>query len=235
MDSTRLPKKVMANVVGKPILEHIIDRVSFSTYIQTIVIATTINVKDNSIAAWAQNKGVCLFRGSEKDVLDRYYQAALRLEANLIVRVCSDDPFIDPLIMDKVIQYYLNHRNTVDYVSNDLIPSYPLGLNVEVFSITALKKAWQEAKEPYQREHVTPYIYQHPEIFSLVNVENNEDLSYMRWTVDEARDLEFVTEVYKRLYKEGEIFLMKDILTLLRKEPQLMEINKNVKQKTLVE
>lgn len=235
MGSTRLAQKVMVDILGKPMLEQIVDRISFSTYVDTIAIVTTRNPKDNPIATWAQSKGIHFFRGEEDDVLDRYYQIALQLAAEVIVRICSDNPLIDPLVMDKVIQYYLNHGKNVDYVSNYLIRSYPLGLDVEVFSARALERAWQEAKEPYQREHVTPYIYEHPEKFRLANVKNDEDLSYMRWTVDEEKDLEFVRAVYKRLYKGGKIFLMRDVLNLLEKEPQLMEINKGVKQKKLGE
>lgn len=233
--STRLPGKVLKNIVGKPMLAHVIERVENIRLVDEIVIATTVKEEDRVILRLANDCGVKSFSGSEEDVLDRYYQAAKRYQADVIVRITSDCPLIDPEVVDKAIAFYLKYKGTVDYVSNSLRRSYPRGLDTEVFSFEVLERTWQKAKEPHQREHVTPYIYKHPETFRLANVENSEDRSYMRWTVDEEKDLEFVKEVYKRLYKEGEIFLMKDVLTLLRKEPQLMEINKNVTQKGLIE
>lgn len=234
MGSTRLPGKIIKEIVRKPMLGHVIERLRKSRLINEIVIATTKN-KNNPILKITQDYGVKIFIGSEEDVLDRYYQAARRYKDDVIVRITSDCPLIDPEVVDKVIKYFINSEDKIDYVSNTLKRSYPLGLDTEVFSFMALEKAWQEAKETYQREHVTPYIYEHPEIFRLANVENSEDLSYLRWTVDEERDLEFVRKVYERLYKEDEIFLMQDVLNLLKKEPQLMEINKEVKQKKLGE
>ena len=139
-----------------------------------IVIDTTKN-KNNLILELAQEYNVKSFIGSEKDVLDRYYQAARKYKANVIVRITSDCPLIDPEVVDKVIRYYLENKSKLDYVSNTLTCSYPRGLDVEVFSLRALKKACQEAKEPYQREHVTPYIYEYPETFRLANVKNNEE------------------------------------------------------------
>lgn len=233
--STRLPGKVLKNIVGKSMLAHVIERVENIRLVDEIVIATTVKEEDRVILRLANDCGVKSFSGSEEDVLDRYYQAAKRYQADVIVRITSDCPLIDPEVVDKAIAFYLKYKGTVDYVSNSLRRSYPRGLDTEVFSFEVLERTWQKAKEPHQREHVTPYIYKHPETFRLANVENSEDRSYMRWTVDEEKDLEFVKEVYKRLYKEGEIFLMKDVSTLLRKEPQLMEINKNVTQKGLIE
>lgn len=230
--STRLPNKVMANIANKPMLYHVVKRLCYSKYIGQVVVATTQNSEDHSIVNWGKKNRINIFCGSDKDVLDRYFCAARKFNAEVIVRATADNPLVDPIVGDKAIKYFLDNGNEIDYVNCIF---YPLGCGIEVISIRALERAWQEASKPYQREHVTPYIYEHPEIFYLVNVENNEDLSYMRWTVDEERDLEFAREVYKRLYKEGEIFLMKDILTLLRKEPQFIEINKNVKQKALVE
>ena len=235
MGSTRLLGKILKDIAGKPMLAHVIERLKNAKLVDEIVIATTRQEEDRTILKFADKSRVKSFAGSGEDVLDRYYQAAKKYQADVVVRITSDCPLIDPDVVDQVIVFYLKNKSTVGYVSNSLKRSYPRGLDTEVFPFEVLKRAWQEANKPYQREHVTPYIYQHPEIFHLANVENNEDLSYMRWTVDEERDLEFVREVYKRLYKEGEIFLMEDILTLLRKEPQLMQINKNVKQKALIE
>jgi len=232
--SIRLPQKVLKDIAGKPMLAHVIERLKKSQLIDEILMATA---KDNnmSILELAQKYGVKCFVGIEEDVLGRYYNAAREFKVDIIVRITSDCPLIDPEVVDKVIKRYIENKEKIDYISNTLKRSYPRGLDAEVFSFRVLEKTWKEAKRPYQREHVTPYIYEHPEIFRMANVENNEDLSSMRWTVDEEKDLEFVREIYKRLYKRGKIFLMEDILRLLKREPKLMEINKNGKQKNLTE
>lgn len=223
--SARLPGKVLMDVMGKPILQHIIERLRKCQLIDQIVVAIA-NEKDSPILAFVEKYDIENFVGDELDVLDRVYRTAKEYQAKVVVRICCDRVMIDPQVVDRVISFYLN--NEVDYVSNCLAPSYPQGLVVEVFSFNALKTAWQNAKEAYQREHVTIYIYEHPEIFRLANVKNDKDLSYMRWTVDVKEDLEFAREVYRRLYRDDEVFLMDDVLALLRREPELMEINKSI-------
>lgn len=230
--STRLPEKVLKNIAGKPMLAHVIERLKKSKLIHEIVIATAKD-KNMSIPELAQKCGVRFFLGSEEDVLDRYYKAAVKFKADIIVRITSDCPLIDPLVVDQVIKRYRGSKGKIDYMSNTLKQSYPRGLDTEVFSFKVLEKTWKEAGKPYQREHVTPYIHEHPEIFHVANVENNVDLSSMRWTVDEEEDLKFIREIYKKLYKRGKIFLMNDVLSLLKREPSLMEINKSIKQKDL--
>jgi spore coat polysaccharide biosynthesis protein SpsF len=227
MSSTRLPGKVLLDIQGKPLLEHVIDRVKASKLINQIVIATCSNEKDKAIINFAQQRGIPYYVGSEEDVLDRFYQAAKRFGAEIIVRITGDDPFLDPEVIDRVVTYYLNHQDSLDYVSNWIKPTYPEGLDVEVFSFAALEKAWREANKPSEREHVTPYIWNHPELFRLSNIENDEDLSNLRWTVDTEADLKFTLEIYARLY-HGQVFLMKDILALLRKEPELNLINSGI-------
>lgn len=226
MASTRLPGKIMVNVAGKPILEHIIERIKKSQLIDKIVVATTVKEQDKPTIAIANKCNVESFAGSEEDVLDRFYQAAKVYEADIIVRITADDPFKDPEVIDKVVTCYLGYKSATDYASNTINPTYPLGLDVEVFSFDTLERTWREAKEPFEREHVTPYIWGHPEIFRLANVQNEEDLSHLRWTLDNEADLEFIQEVYAILYREGKIFLMDDILDLLKKEPRLVRINK---------
>lgn len=233
MGSERLPGKVLMDIVGRPMLWHVVNRIKYAKYIDKLVIATTTNKKDDVIEDFCKKYALDFYRGSEGDVLDRYYQTAKKYQVDVVVRITSDCPLIDPEVVDKVVAFYLKNRDIVDYASNSLKRSYPRGLDTEVFSFEVLKKTWQEANKLYQREHVTPYIYEHPEIFRLANVNNDEDLSYVRWTVDEKKDLEFVREIYKRLYKNGEIFLMKHILALFKKEPQILDINKEVKQKAL--
>ncbi len=226
MSSVRLPGKVLLDICGKPLLEHFIQRVSVAESIQRIIVATTKNVKDRAIIEFAQKHGITHYVGSEDDVLDRFYRAARQYAAKTIVRITPDNPFIDPQVIDRVVNCYLSSEN-LDYVSNRMKPTYPEGLDVEVFSFTALERAWKKAKKPSEREHVTPYIWNHPELFQLANVANDQDFSYMRWTLDTEADLRFTQEVYSRLYR-GQIFVMKDILTLLHEEPQLQQMNYGV-------
>lgn len=224
MSSIRLPGKVLLDIEGKPLLAHVVDRVRLARLIDRIVIATTENEKDRAIINFAEGEGIPFYVGSEDDVLDRFYRTAKERAAENIVRITPDDPFKDPEVIDKVVDYYLGHGGEVDYVSNTIKPTYPEGLDVEVFSFNALERAWREAKAPSEREHVTPYIWNHPELFRLANIENDEDLSDMRWTLDNEADLRFTREVYARLY-HGQVFLMKDILALLHTEPELAHIN----------
>jgi len=227
MGSTRLPRKVLNDIVGKPMLWHVINRVKKAKLIDEIVIVTTTEDEDEIIAKWAKNNNLKCYRGSVEDVLDRYYQAAKKFKANTIVRVTPDDPLKDPEIIDKVIKFYLDNKINLDFVSNTIKPTYPEGLDVEVFSFSTLKRAWEEAKKKSEREHVTPYIWNHPDKFRLANVaKEGENLSHLRWTVDYPEDLEFTRAIYARLYKEGKIFLMQDVLDLLKKCPELAKINK---------
>ncbi len=231
MGSSRLPGKTMMELCGKPMLWHLINRLDHAKLISDIVIATTTDKRDDIIEKFCEENGILLFRGSEEDVLDRYYQAAKRYNADTIVRITSDCPLIDPRVVDKVIKEYLKNRKFVSGLNNVSNRTYPRGLDTEVFSFSALETAWKHAVDPYQREHPTVYIYEHPELFKVKCVENSRDLSMLRWTVDEKKDFMLVTEIYKRLYKAGGIFLMSDIVALMEKEPFLMDINKDVKQK----
>lgn len=224
--STRLPGKVLKEVSGKPLLWHVINRVKKAKLIDSTVLATTTKKEDLKLIEIASKAGIESYAGSEDDVLERYFQAATKYKADIIVRITADCPLIDPRIIDKVIKYFLS--GDFDYVSNAIKPTYPDGLDVEVFSYNSLKIAFYEAKLPSEREHVTPYIRNHKEIFKIGSVENNKDLNHLRWTVDEEKDLEFVREIYKYLYKEEEIFYMEDILELLKKKPHLIEINSRI-------
>lgn len=225
MGSTRLPGKSMKEVEGKPLLWHVIQRLKRSKRIEKIVVATTIKKDDNVIAELAKKEGVGYFQGSENDVLDRYYQAAKKYEADVIVRVTADCPLLDPQTTDRVIEKFL--EGGFDYVTNTNPPTYPDGLDTEVFSFAALERAWKEAKLTSEREHVTPYIRKNPNIFRLVNVINGEDLSKMRWTVDELADLEFTRRVYFLLGDKGRThdFTMEDVLKILKDNPELHGIN----------
>jgi spore coat polysaccharide biosynthesis protein SpsF len=226
--STRLPGKIFKKILGKPLLWHVVERVRAAKKIKRIIIATTLNPQDNKIVDFAKKMKLPWFCGSEKDVLDRYYQTGKNFGSEIIVRVTSDDPFKDPKLIDKFVGEFLKRKGTIDYLSNTIEPTYPEGLDLEIFSFKALKKAWQEAKKPSEREHVTPYIYKHPNKFRLFSLKHKENLSHFRWTIDYPQDLKFAREIYKRLYPKKKIFTMEDVLDLLQKEPSLLEINQGI-------
>ncbi len=227
MGSSRLPNKVMMDIEGKPVLCHIINRLHFSKMINRIIIATTTSPSDDAIAKFASDNGVEFFRGSENDVLDRYYQTAKYIGAgssDAVIRITGDCPLIDPEVVDKVVELY--KTSNADYVSNINPPTFPDGLDTEVFKFEMLEKAWKDAKMMSEREHVTLYIRNHPEIFYMENLNNHKDYSNLRWTVDEKEDLEVVKVIYENLYSKGKPFLMEDILNLLEKNSSIQEKNK---------
>jgi spore coat polysaccharide biosynthesis protein SpsF (cytidylyltransferase family) len=225
MGSTRLPGKTLIDICGQPLLAHILHRVSHARRIQKLVVATTTLPSDDAIVALCGRLQIPSFRGSDGDVLDRYYQCARIYGAEVIVRITADDPFKDPEVIDLIITELL--KANFDYVSNTIEPTYPEGLDIEVFSFAALERAWQEARLPSEREHVTPYIWKHPEIFKSANIRHRADLSHLRWTLDYEEDLRFTREVYARLHQKG-VFLMNDILALLQAEPELSKINQDI-------
>lgn len=225
MGSTRLPGKVLMDIEGKPLLQHVVDRVRRSRYISEIILATTTNGGDIQIIEFAKRQSLKYFAGNEDDVLDRFYQCAKKFSSDIIVRITPDDPFKDPEIVDTAIEIFIKNCDTLDYVTNTLPPSYPIGIDIEVFSFQSLEKAWKEAKKPSEREHVTPYIWNHPELFRIRNFSYSDDISHLRWTLDTEADLLFAREIYKRLYREKPDFLMNDILDVLKREPDLIKIN----------
>lgn len=227
LGSSRFPGKTLMTIKGETLLGHLIRRVKVSGCVTDIIIATTNNNKDDALVSFAKEKGLRVYRGSEEDVLDRFYKTAVEYGVEHIVRVTPDCPMIDPDIMDRVISKYL--EGTYDYVSNTITPTYPDGYDTEVFSFSALERAWREAELHSEREHVTSYIYKHPDLFRLCNVKKDgEDLSWMRFTVDTPRDYEFVSEVFEKLGCVHGIFHMDDILKLLKENPELLDINKGI-------
>ncbi|MEG8947856.1 glycosyltransferase family protein [Rosettibacter firmus] len=235
--STRLPNKIFKEVCGKPILWHVVNRVSKSKIINNIIVATT-NLKDDDVTEnFCKENNILYHRGSSEDVLSRYYEAAQKFNGDLILRITSDCPLIDPKIIDKMLAEFLilYEKEKLDYMSNSIVRTFPRGLDTEIFPLSVLEKVHFEAKEKYEREHVTPYIYQHPEIFKIKNYANEIDYSYYRWTLDTAEDLELIKIIYESLYNKKEIFLFDDILKLFNERPELIEINRNVKQKQLGE
>lgn len=233
MGSSRLPGKVLMNLEGKPVLLHVLDRVLRARTIDYVVVATTDNPNDQKIVDLVSgyHPKVSVFQGSEHDVLDRYYNAALAGKAEVVVRITSDCPLIDWEVLDKVVSRFLEAKN-VSYISNvGKKRTYPRGLDVEVFGFKELERAWRDAKLPAEREHVTPYIRNHPEIFNTLDVENDEDYSFHRWTLDEIDDFKLIAEIYKHLYSQKPDFAMTDVLTLFERNPDLIKINAHVEQK----
>jgi glutamate-1-semialdehyde 2,1-aminomutase/spore coat polysaccharide biosynthesis protein SpsF len=228
MSATRFPGKVLADIAGRPMLWHVVNRVRRAHAVDQVVVATSSEPADDAIADFCGRNAIECFRGSETDVLDRFYQAAKWCKAHTVVRITADCPLIDPQVVDKVVSTYL--ETGYDYVTNTLRYTYPDGLDTEVFSFAVLEAAWREANLPADREHVTPYI-QRSGRFRLYNVESETDVSArnLRWTVDEPVDLEFVRMIYDRLWSgQQKPFGLSDILQLLDKEPHLMKINPEI-------
>lgn len=231
MTSTRLPGKVMKEVLGKPLLEYQIERLKRANEADELVIATTTNDTDQPIVELCKRLGVAYYRGSEEDVLSRYYEAATEFGADIVVRVTSDCPLIDPAVMDKVIKHYKDNRDNYDYVSNTLTRTYPRGMDTAVFSYKVLKEAYFNTKEKLEREHVTPYIYCHPESYRLGNVLYHEDQSQHRWTVDQIEDFLLIDNIIKGLYPNKPHFNITDVLNLLKENPKLVQLNVGVEQR----
>jgi glutamate-1-semialdehyde-2,1-aminomutase len=227
MGSTRFPGKVLAEIAGRPMLWHVVNRVRKARSVDKVAVATSNRSSDDAVAEFCVQNDIEFFRGSETDVLDRFYQTAKHFNADVVVRITADCPLIDPQVVDRVVNIYL--EGGYDYVTNTLRYTYPDGMDVEVFSFAALEKAWREARLPAEREHVTPYLRTSGR-FRVFNVENEVDLSKrnLRWTVDEPADLEFVRAVYARLGGDKQPFGLSDILELLDKEPDLMQINSGI-------
>jgi spore coat polysaccharide biosynthesis protein SpsF len=232
MGSTRLPCKVMRDIAGEPMLGRVLQRLKHCRYISQLVVATTKDSSDDCIVDYCNAHSVGVYRGSMEDVLDRYWHASQEFHADVVVRITSDCPLIDPEITDKTIQEFLDVGP--DYASNTLVRSYPRGLDTEVVSSRVLFRCWQNANLAYQRSHVTAYIYEHPESFRLHAVKDEGDCSGQRWTVDTAEDLEFVRAVYSNFIGR-EDFNWIDVLELLGRHPELVDLNRHVLQKTLHE
>ncbi|WP_075281304.1 cytidylyltransferase domain-containing protein [Roseibium aggregatum] len=227
--STRLPGKVMLEIEGKSVLSHVCERVSRARSIKRVILALPDTPEDDALAAHARSLTDYVYRGSETDVLDRYYQAARRFGSTEIFRITSDCPLIDPEIVDNLHQSF--QRARPDYMSNMIMPGLPRGLDAELFEFRSLERAWQEARQPHEREHVTPYIYQNPDLFDIKAHEEPIDRTNWRWTLDTDADFAFITAVYEALYKPGQQFGFADIESLLLQRPDLVEINAHVSQK----
>ena len=226
--STRLPHKVLLTIMNKPVLEYVIERGSCAKNIDGVIIATTTSEEDSPIVDIAAKLRIKMYRGSENDVLGRFYHAAKAFGAENIVRITADCPLIDPKIIDSVVDCYI--KNKADYCSNVLEPTFPDGEDVEIFSFKTLLQAWESAQLPSEREHVTSYIIKHPERFKLISVKNNLDLSAKRWTLDEKKDFQFIKSILEALYPDNPMFTMEDILKFVSKNPDLENLNKDIQR-----
>jgi len=230
MGSARLPNKVLLDLVGEPMLVHVVRRIRRAEVVDEVVVATTAEPGDDAIAECCESHGWPCFRGSRDDVLDRYYQAARQSQADAIIRITADCPMIDPGVIDRVVREFLDNQPVVHYACNSMpIKTYPRGLDTEVVRFDALERAWREDQNPGWREHATPYVYRHPELFHLHPVVNPIDYSAMRWTVDTPDDWTFVQRVYEHFGHDR--FSWQDVLAVLDEHPEWRSINAHVRQK----
>jgi len=235
--STRLPAKVLKIILGKAVLELDIERCLRVTSIDDVIIATTNEPDAYKIVAVCKkfpSDRVHFYHGAVDDVLARYYKAAREFDSNIIIRITSDCPLFDHTLVDVMIRKFISLRkdgSEVDYLSNNNPPTYPHGLDTEIFTFAALERAFLEAKDPYEREHVTPYIRRHPEIFRIENFSQVRDLSHLRWTLDYPEDFDFIKAVYERLYPQNPAFTTNDVLALLEAHPEIQAINEGRRQR----
>lgn len=275
MSSSRLPGKVLLDIAGQPMLQHVIERSRKAKMVDGVVLATTTDPSDDVLEQFCQKQGVLCYRGSLPDVLDRFYQTAVQFHADAIIRLTADCPLIDPIVIDLTVSAFFDKSSLdVNYISS-LIPDYtplitgpfdfaanrlpppwkrtlPIGLDVEVCSFDALERAWREADQLYQREHVMPYIYKGvsfpqpmlptdtewyleqsttPRGFRVALLNHFPNYGTQRWTVDTLADLEFVRQIYAHF--EGQVsFGWQQVLALLQREPELASINAQIKHKS---
>jgi spore coat polysaccharide biosynthesis protein SpsF len=222
--STRLPGKVLAPVLGRPMIARQLERLARVQRLDRLVVATSTAAGDDTIAALCAELGVPCFRGSLEDVLDRFHAAAGELGADHVVRLTADCPLTDAGLIDRLIEFHL--AGDYEYSSNCQRRTFPVGLDAEIVRRDVLDRVWRDAREPGDREHVTLFIRNRPEVFRIGSLENDEDLSALRWTVDEPADLEFVRRVYAELYPRDPAFGWRDVLALVRRRPELADIHR---------
>ena len=232
MGSTRLPGKVLMDLAGEPMLARVVRRSRRATLLTDVVVATTTKPADDAIADACARYGWPCYRGSEDDVLDRYYQTAQVFKAEVVARITSDCPLIEPSVVDRTVKEFLDRQPGVDYACNFMPQrTFPRGLDVEVMNRDALSRAWRDDRDPAWREHVTLYIRRHPELFRLHGVMNDVDYSDMRWTVDESADLDLARRLYEHFGHDE--FSWRDLLALLADHPDWAALNRSVKQKVV--
>jgi len=231
MTSSRLPGKVLMETAGKPLLELMIERLSRVPSLDGIVIATTVNQTDNPIANLAARLGIGCYRGSEDDVLQRVLDTARAFDADVIVETTGDCPLIDPDLVEICVQGYLD--SGVDYASNVLQRTYPVGMDTQVFATDILADVASRTDDVNDHEHVSLYIYRHPEIYSLKNFPGPEELTHpeMGLTLDTQEDFDLIAKIFETLYPQNPKFGLADVLALVKRRPELLTINQNIRRK----
>ncbi|MGD8326011.1 MAG: glycosyltransferase family protein [Sphingomonadales bacterium] len=220
--SSRFPGKVLANILGQPLLVRQIERIARARLIDRLVVATTGRDEDDAIAHLAGQLRIDCYRGSVDDVLDRYYQCAKRYDADHIVRLTADCAFLDPQVIDDLVRMHLREANS--YSSNTQPKSYPQGLEAEIMSRKTLAWVWENATQVSEREDVTSFIHNNPELLRIGNLQNQIDHSALRWTIVERNDLNFTREIYAELYPENPAFTTQDVLDYLNAHPEIGQI-----------
>lgn len=232
MSSSRLPGKVLKDINGKPMIAWVVERTRKAKSVDYVAVATTIDPADDAIENWCRESKTACYRGSMFDVLDRFYQAGKLYAADIIVRVTADCPVIDPQVVDETVAAF--HSQDADFAANRLPPpwgrTFPIGLDTEVCRFSALAKAWKEAKEAHEREHVMPYLYDMPDRFKIYQLNTSPDYGALRWTVDTPEDLEFIRAVFAFL-PDTENFTWLDVLAVTMQHPELNAINAEIKHK----
>ncbi|HWR41103.1 MAG TPA: glycosyltransferase family protein [Patescibacteria group bacterium] len=226
MSSSRLPGKVLQPILGRPMLDWMIERVKRSRNIDQLVLATSREESDNPLAEYCQDKGIECFRGSLDDVLDRFYQAALQYRADHIVRLTADCPLLDPALLDQVIALHLD--GSYDISCSGACDTFPDGMDVSVVTFAALARTWQEAVLPSEREHVTSYMFNHPERYLLGVVHHTEKLGHWRWSVDEPEDFDLVSRIFAALCPVKSDFGFADICAFIRRNPEVLDLNRHI-------
>jgi spore coat polysaccharide biosynthesis protein SpsF len=236
MSSTRLPGKVLKTASGRTMLDRMVERVRKAATVDEVVVATTSDPSDDAIVRACHKCGVEVFRGSQQDVLDRYYQAARLYHAEVIVRLTGDCPLIDPLLINEVVTALI--ANKADLACNRLPPpftrTYPIGLDVEACTFAALENDWQHATQKHEREHVLPYLYAEPGGFNVLQLNYTQDLGHLRWTLDTPEDLLLLRRIYRHFHGRND-FSWLDVLQLQREQPAMFKVNAQVKHKTYLD
>jgi len=228
MGSSRLPGKTMMEIVGKPSIGLLLERLRFSRKIHDIIMATTINVEDDVIDEFCRRHDVHCYRGSSEDVLGRVYEAAKEYDTDVIVEVTGDCPLLDPWLIDDCIELFL--ESDYDYLSNFIVQSYPPGIDVQIFSFSTLERMHREARGEKYREHVTLYILKNPQLFKIYNVYAPEDLHYPDWhlELDEYGDYELIKAIYEHLYPQNPAFSTREVIALLKEHQEWLDLNRDV-------
>jgi len=231
MGSTRFPGKVLKKILDKPMLWHLINRVEKSKYIKITIIATTTDKKDNIIEEFANKYHLGIYRGSENDIANRFYNAAKKYNADVIVRIWGDCPFLDPEIVDSMLEIFMDER--LDYITNSNPPTFPRGFDLEIYSIKVLREILDDTDDPFYREYPFEFVFRNGNQYKTMNYCNTEDLSRYYWTVDYPEDFDFVSKVYKELQNNDKtIFHLRDILNLVKVKPEILP---NVRKRRNIE